>query len=437
MATAQKLYEQGLISYHRTDLPNLSNEAFEQISAYAEDNELPVVATKRVWVTGDSAQEAHEAIRPSDICNTSAGSGDDQQRLYRLIWLRALCSQLESARWTVRKAQLKAAEKLDDERIMFQATGRILTYPGWRQLLNPLIEEANPEEAEQLNNPIPELEPGERLQSIDGQLLTLSTSPPALFTESSLVKELEKQGIGRPSTFATIISTITKRQYVELRKNKFHDTELGRTVVQCLVGQFSLMDYDFTRRMESLLDAIARSETPLLLVVRGFYVRLLKELQGVSIGKAYSWTCPECGRPLQFFAKGKYGPWWACTGSKDGCKVSLPDDGGKPGERKPVNTQYRCSSCGTGFLRRLVKAKAAGVKGYDFWVCTADDSFCAFKCNTVDGKPQHSTRLPTSHDFLNGFHSRSFPSWRNMGWACESPLAATRRCCPQNSAIVH
>jgi DNA topoisomerase-1 len=383
MATAQKLYEQGLISYHRTDLPNLSNEAFAQITDYANSNELPVVAEKRVWVTSESAQEAHEAIRPSDIHDTAAGADDDQQRLYRLIWTRALCSQLENARWTVRKAQLKAAEKLDDRKIMFQATGRILTSPGWRQLLNPLIEEANPDEQEQLNNPIPGLQPGELLQSVDGQLLSLSTSPPALYTESSLVKELEKQGIGRPSTFATIISTITKREYVELQKNKFHDTDLGKTVVHCLVGQFSFMEYDFTRRMEALLDAIARSETPLLLVVRGFYARLLKELQGVTIAKAYSWPCPKCGKPLQFFAKGKYGPWWACSGYEDGCKVALPDDDGKPGKRKPLDTEYPCPSCGIGYLRRLVKAKAAGVKGYDFWVCSADNTVCNFKCNSI------------------------------------------------------
>ncbi|MHB0818497.1 type I DNA topoisomerase [Stutzerimonas stutzeri] len=393
MAAAQKLFEAGLITYHRTDSPNLSGTAFAAISDYCAAHSLPVVEQQRLWKSKEMAQEAHEAIRPTNIDVLQAGEDDAQQVLYQLIWRHAVGSQLQSAVWTVRTANLQALETVDGEDISFTATGKILTRPGWRALLQVAADDDG-QEQEEMNNPIPSLSHGQLLQPTSGRLLQLETSPPRLYTEATLVKALEELGIGRPSTYAAIITNIQKRSYVQIdKKGYFHITELGLLVVASLVKQFSFMQLDFTRKMEELLDSIAASKTEYLPVVRGFYSRIVRELDGVQIAAAPSHPCPDCGRPMFLNPKGKYGPFWSCSGYKDGCRTALPDDKGKPGAKRPsgsapVGTNLECPACGQGKLERRTRSAAPGVKGYDFFGCNRYKQGCTFSCNSVNGQPQ-------------------------------------------------
>lgn len=392
MAAAQKLFDAGLITYHRTDSPNLSGTAFAAITDYCREHNLPVVDQQRLWNAKEMAQEAHEAIRPTNFQLLEAGADDAQQALYHLIWRHAVGSQLESAGWTVRTASLRALDTLDGEVIQFSATGKVLTRPGWRTLLQA---EDDAQTQEEMSNPVPQLDAGQLLQPMSGRLLLLETSPPKLFTEGELIKALEALGIGRPSTYAAIITNIQQRDYVEVdKKGYFHVTELGLIVVASLIKQFSFMQLDFTKKMEDLLDQIATSRVEHVSVVRGFYNRIVRELEGVQIQAAESHPCPDCGRPMYLNPKGKYGPFWACSGFKEiGCKTLLPDVDGKPGQKKPagpapVPTDIDCPKCHKGKLERRTRSAEPGVKGYDFFGCNRYSKGCKFICNTVNGQPQ-------------------------------------------------
>ncbi|WP_313025469.1 type I DNA topoisomerase [Pseudomonas lopnurensis] len=393
MAAAQALFEAGLITYHRTDSPNLSGAAFAAIDAYCKAHGLPVVDQQRLWNSKEMAQEAHEAIRPTNIQALQAGADDVQRALYHLIWRYAVGSQLETAVWNVRTARLQAVDPLDGETIQFVASGKVLARAGWRTLTQT-AEDDDGQDQEEMKNPVPRLEGGQLPQPRSGRLLQLETSPPKLYTEATLVKALEELGIGRPSTYASIITTIQKRGYVQAdKKGRLNVTELGLVVVASLVTQFSFMQLDFTRKMEELLDSIAASKMEHIPVVRGFYKRIVRELDGVQIQAPPSHPCPDCGRPMFLNPKGKYGPFWSCSGYKDGCKTALPDDNGQPGAKRPsgpapVATDFECPACGQGKLERRTRPAAPGVKGYDFFGCNRFKQGCSFTCNVVDGQPQ-------------------------------------------------
>lgn len=395
MTAAQKLFDAGLITYHRTDSPNLSATAFDAITEYCKSIGLPVVPEQRLWDSAELAQEAHEAIRPTNIELLEAGDNADQQALYHLIWRHAVGSQLESAVWNIRTAHLQALDSVDGVTATFTGTGKVLVKAGWRSLLQTCSEEDEGADQDAMKNPVPMLSSGQLLQSSSGQLLQLKTSPPKLYTEGSLIKALKMRGIGRPSTYAAIIKTIKQRDYVRVdKRGHFHVTELGLIVLSSLVNQFSFMQLDFTRKMEDLLDQIARSQIEHIPVVRGFYNRISRELQGVKIQAAQSYPCPDCGHPMFLNPKGKFGPYWSCSGYKaHGCKTMLPDVDGKPGQKKPagaapVPTDIDCPKCKKGKLERRTRAAEPGVKGYDFFGCNRYSKGCKFICNVVDGQPQ-------------------------------------------------
>ncbi|MFN3769183.1 MAG: type I DNA topoisomerase [Ectopseudomonas guguanensis] len=395
MAAAQKLFDAGLITYHRTDSPNLSATAFAAITDYCSSSGLPVVPEQRLWDSAELAQEAHEAIRPTSFGTLQAGDDADQQALYQLIWRHAVGSQLESAVWNIRTAHLQALDAVDGVTTIFTAMGKVLVKAGWRSLLQTSSEEDDGQEQDAMKNPVPLLEPGQLLQPSSGHLLQLKTSPPRLYTEGSLIKALKTRGIGRPSTYAAIIKTIKQRDYVRVdKKGNFHVTELGLIVLSSLVNQFSFMQLDFTRKMEDLLDQIARSQIEHIPVIRGFYNRIARELEGVQIQAAQSYPCPDCGHPMFLNPKGKFGPYWSCSGFKEhGCKTMLPDVDGKPGQKKPagaapVPTDIDCPKCKKGKLERRTRLAEPGVKGYDFFGCNRYSKGCKFVCNVVNGEPQ-------------------------------------------------
>ena len=325
MQLAQRLYEQGAITYMRTDSPNLSQEAVHAIRAYCEAKGWPLVETPRTWKSKEGAQEAHEAIRPTHIEIEEAGETADEKALYRLILLRSLACQLEDAVYAVRTLQLGA--ELDGKQALFEAKGRTLLSQGWKVLTD---QENGPDEGaeegqKEPSNPVPAMKPGTKATALTGTVTTKKTKPAARFTEASLIRELEKRGIGRPSTYAAIIDTISSRKYVTTEKRFLVPTPLGEKIVSGLSGHFSFIEYDFTRTMEQSLDDIAEGKAEYRTVIASAHEQLSREVR--EFAKATGKVCGKCGKPMVHRVKkpGKDGKggydFWGCSGWPE-CKGS-------------------------------------------------------------------------------------------------------------------
>ncbi|EKO4043357.1 type I DNA topoisomerase [Salmonella enterica] len=388
MAAAQKLYEQGHITYMRTDSPNLSDDALVEIYQLCQAKNLPMASKPRTWKAKGDAQEAHEAIRPSHFEVEEAGETPEEKALYRLIWERAVACQLASARFAVRVARFRASDPIDGKTVEFTAEGRTLTYPGFTSLFSDDSEDEESKEAK-ANNPIPHLQRGQHVTAESGKILNKTTRAPNRFTEASLIAELERLGIGRPSTYAAIIENIGRRGYVTPDKaNKYLlPTETGALVIDALVkGGFSFIEYDFTRQMEEELDKVAQSKASYKSVVSAVYDSLEKELNHLKIDVSPQHPCPNCGKAL-FRKKGATGYFWGCSGYPD-CSTTLPDTAGKPGKPKPKPeaSGFNCPDCGKPLIRRK-KAGTGGKKGYDFFGCSGYPA-CNSKFDAVNGKPK-------------------------------------------------
>lgn len=389
MELAQRLYEQGAITYHRTDNPNLDPAGIEDIAAYARSAGLPLADRPRRWKAKDGAQEGHEAIRPTHAAELDAGETDEEKALYRLIWQCAVASQLADALYAVRSVRL--AGDAAGLAVSFVATGRTLQSPGWMAVYAPDAGDDD-DDAEALDNPIPVLAEGEALEAVSGRLLTKHTKPPPRFTEATLVKELERLGIGRPSTYASIIENITTRSYVTAGpKGYLSPTPIGEMIRDALVGRFQFAEFDYTRGLEDELDQIAEAKADYRAVVAEAWAALDQELGKLDTVKvAAAHPCPNCGKPLQR-RKGQYGFFWSCAGYPD-CKTTFPDDKGKPGERKapPPPTGFKCLKCGKELARRQgVSKPKKGEKGrpYDFYSCTGFPKCDATYETGEDGNP--------------------------------------------------
>ena len=325
MQLAQRLYEQGAISYMRTDSPNLSQEAVQSIRALCESRGWPLVETPRQWKSKEGAQEAHEAVRPTHIEVEEAGETADEQALYRLIRLRTLASQLADAVFAVRTLKLTAT--VDGKEALFEAKGRTQVSPGWKVLQQAEVAQVVEDEGEDTTaNPVPAMKPGTQATALSGAVITHKTKPASRFTEASLIRELEKRGIGRPSTYAAIIDTISSRNYVTTEKRFLVPTPLGEKVVSGLCGHFSFIEYDFTRTMEQSLDDIAEGKAEYRSVIASAYDRLFSEVR--EFAKATGKVCEKCGKPMVHRVKkpGKDGKggydFWGCTGWPE-CKETV------------------------------------------------------------------------------------------------------------------
>jgi DNA topoisomerase I, bacterial len=314
MQLAQRLYEQGAITYHRTDSPNLSQEAIQAIRAYCETKGWPLVETPRKWKSKEGAQEAHEAVRPTHIEIEEAGETEDEKALYRLIRLRSLACQLEDAVFAVRTLQL--GTDMDGKQALFEAKGRTLVSQGWKVLA---VSENDADEGEkEPENPVPAMKPGTKATALNGTVTTKKTKPAPRFTEASLIRELEKRGIGRPSTYAAIIDTISSRKYVTTEKRFLVPTALGEKIVSGLCGHFAFIEYDFTRNMEQSLDDIAEGKAEYHTVISSAHDQLSREVQ--EFAKATGKVCEKCGKPMIHRVKkaGKDGKggydFWGCSG---------------------------------------------------------------------------------------------------------------------------
>ncbi len=364
MRVAQQLYEGvdvgaedgpgGLITYMRTDSYRLANEAVAAARTYIEKTfgteYLP--EKPNVFHARKGAQEAHEAVRPTDIERTPdsirSKLTNEQYRLYKLIWDRVVACQMNNAVFDQTSATIEAGK------YQFAARGRALRFDGHLRLSG----------TDQLDKEqdLPPLDAGEALVALEVKSSQHFTEPPARYTEATLVKGLEKNGIGRPSTYAAIISTIQARGYVKLLERKFHATELGEVVNTQLVKHFPrFVDYDFTALMERQLDDIEGERAEWLEVVRGFYTdfaiqidKAQENMESLKAMKAPSGEkCPQCGKDLlQRF--NRFGKFFGCSGYPE-CKfIMRPGKDGAPGEprKEPEKTDEICDKCGSPMVIR-------------------------------------------------------------------------------------
>lgn len=382
MKVAQELYEQGHISYHRTDNPNVSDDAMPAIREAAEKLGLAVVDKRRKFKAKDGAQEGHPGITPTHWELDEAGETSEQQELYKLIRVRALASQLLPAIYAERKVTLKAVEALDGKEIKFKAKSRVLTDSGWLKLL---AGDATDDDAEnEKANPIPKMTVGENVKAGEGAVLELKTKAPGRYTKAGLVKALESEGIGRPATYAAIMDNIEARSYVGEEKRQLRPLPAGEQVIQRLEDSFSFLDIGFTRSMEEDLDRIAEGKTTYIPVIKSLHEVLDAELKSAQANvptvartrpEKPEYTCPKCNKNKLRRVKGSAGYFWSCTGYHDGsCSASFKDKGQKPvltEKAKPavtVSTEHKCAAAGCG--KALIKRPSAKNKGKFWWACS-------------------------------------------------------------------
>lgn len=409
MELAQRLYEQGAITYHRTDNPNIDPAGIADIAAYAQCAGLQVAAPPRKWKAKEGAQEGHEAIRPAHAAVLEAGESDEEKALYRLIWQRAVASQIADAIYAVRTATLTG--DADGMAVEFVARGRTLLERGWLAVY--AADDDDGEDGDQdskdrdsddgeADNPVPRLATGSAQTAADGQVLVRKTRPPPRFTQATLPPELERLGIGRPSTYAAILDNITARGYVaEDAKGCLVPSRIGETIRDALVGRFAFAGLDYTRRLENLLDDVAEGKTDYRTVVAGAWDGLDRELATLAAAaiEAKIYPCAACGKPMRRRLGGK-GYFWACSGYPD-CRTTLPDGKGGPGERKAPSppTGFNCPACGRPLARRQgisrPKKKGGKPRAYDFYSCTGFPACKLVYMRAADGTPDFgSGRAP-------------------------------------------
>lgn len=345
MGVAQKLYEQGLITYMRTDSTTLSEEALPSI--YSEIEKLfgkEYLQPRKYAVKSKNAQEAHEAVRPTHAETRLAGANDEQKKLYALIWERTIASQMTNA--DVIRTKISANTEKDSGIPNFSANGNVIVFPGWIAA-DP---RARGEETE-----FPKLKEGEPLTLLELQEEEKQTEPPSRYTEAGLVKELEKRGIGRPSTYASIIKTIVDRGYVEKEQRSLRPTDTGDVVSTFLEKNFANYISDtFTAEMEDDLDEIAEGKRAYEKTLKDFYTPFQKEIRSkesiekiTNLGDADpSLVCPKCGGPM-IIKLSKTGKFLSCKKFPD-CMGARKMDGTEL--EGPKETGETCPQCETGKL---------------------------------------------------------------------------------------
>jgi DNA topoisomerase I len=347
MRLAQQLYEgvnlgeegpTGLITYMRTDSVNIADQALREISALVGErfgDRYSLDKPRRYKGKQKRAQEAHEAIRPTSARrhpDDLRGVLDkDQHRLYELIWKRTVATQMAPAVFDRLSANIVGAEP-DGEEIVFRATGQVLKFDGFIKVYVEGRDDDDDVASDEDSDELPELEEGQLLSLEELQANQHFTQPPPRYTEATLVKTLEAEGIGRPSTYASIISTLADREYVRIESRRFFPTPLGEVVTAFLKSHFSeVVDVGFTARMEEELDEIASGDEEWDAMVRDFlgevdeWVRDRKP-ERPRLPLVPPADCPECAAPMEKVFSGKTKQWFASCSKWPECEGTLPLD---------------------------------------------------------------------------------------------------------------
>ncbi|MFQ5550556.1 MAG: type I DNA topoisomerase, partial [Gemmatimonadales bacterium] len=361
MMTAQRLYEGieteegsvGLITYMRTDSVRVSGQALDAVREYIAANYdgkyLPGKPNLYSNKKKSKVQDAHEAIRPSDVLRVPETIKKfltvDQLKLYRLIWQRFVASQMMPIVYDTTTIDFEVGEYL------FRATGSVVKFDGYHVVYH---EAKEVEESKTLDDlaPVPALKQGNRVEVRGINPTQHFTDPPPRYSEASLVKELEKLGIGRPSTYSSIISTLKDRHYAELKTKRFYATDLGETVSRVMVRRFpDIFNVDFTAGMENELDKVEEGEIGWREVLEGFYSPFKKALDSIDtadlikdahdVADIEKKPCPECGGKLTV-KSGRFGPFIACSNYPD-CRHT---EQLKRDKQPDIPTDEKCNECG-------------------------------------------------------------------------------------------
>ena len=378
MAIAQQLYEGvdiegegtvGLITYMRTDSLRISEEALADAKAFilGRYGKAYYPAQTHRYKAKAGAQDAHEAIRPSNVNWTPEMLKKDltgeQYRLYRLIWSRYVACQMANAVYDSVAVEVESAGH------SFRASSSSLKFSGY----TAVYEEGKDDEKEEKESPLPALQEGEKLALKDFVKDQHFTQPPAHYTDATLIRAMEEQGIGRPSTYAPTVSTILDREYVVKEGKYLRITNLGRVVTELMKDKFSdIADTKFTAHMEQKLDSVEEGTTPWKGVLRDFYgdfeehlKKAEQDLEGVRIkvpDEVSEEICPECGRNL-VVKSGRFGRFLACPGYPD-CSFTMPLVVEMPG---------RCPKCGGRLMKRTGTSKKTN-KQYTYYCCEHTNS---------------------------------------------------------------
>ncbi|MEL0115679.1 MAG: type I DNA topoisomerase, partial [Gammaproteobacteria bacterium] len=365
MRTAQKLYEAGYITYMRTDAPSLSKDSIEDARNYINQHfgEKYITNAPKIYSSTENAQEAHEAIRPTNAFvtpNDLIGVSEEEKRLYKLIWQQFIACQMPDAEY------LSTTIKVNFDQYSFSAKGREVVFDGYTKVID------SKDEGDQI---LPVLKEGDTLDLDSINLIQKYTKPPARFSEAALVKELEKKGIGRPSTYAAIISTIQDRGYVEVENRRFFVNKIGHIVTQRLLESFSdIMDYDFTANFENNLDKIAEGQLEWKNVLNDFYAAFKDDLDKASdedlgmkanIPVKTDMICPACNKDPLLIRNSSNGVFLGCSGysnaGDDQCKNTLNLISGDEAisaddseEAQNLVIKKRCPKCDTSMDNFLI-----------------------------------------------------------------------------------
>lgn len=371
MMMAQRLYEAGYITYMRTDSTNLSKEAVESAREFIQENygAKYVPEAPRIYGAKEGAQEAHEAIRPSSVsvkATQLTGMERDAERLYELIWRQFVACQMADAQY------LSTSIVVGADEFELRTRGRVVKFDGFTKVQSS----ASKKDDDQV---LPDVKQGEVLSLLKLDPSQHFTKPTARFSEASLVKELEKQGIGRPSTYAAIISTIQDRGYVRLENRRFYAEKMGEIVTERLSENFSnLMDYNFTAQMEHTLDEVAHGDRDWITELNRFYDDFSDKLQAAESTDtqhggmrpndptATDIACPKCGRDMQI-RTASTGVFLGCSGyalpPKERCKGTMnlisgdeavDIDADENAESKQLLEKRRCQKCNTSMNSYLI-----------------------------------------------------------------------------------
>ena len=365
MRVAQKLYEAGHITYMRTDAPSLSKESIQDARNYINERigDKYLTNAPRIYASTENAQEAHEAIRPTNAFMTPSdllNQTEEEKRLYQLIWQQYIACQMPDAEY------LSTSAKIIIDEYTFSAKGREVVFDGYTKVSQPA--KSDDEDI------LPPLSEGELLTLNDINLEQKFTKPPARFSEAALVKELEKKGIGRPSTYANIISTIQDRGYVEIQNRRFFVKKIGHIVTERLLESFDdIMDYEFTANLENNLDRVAQGEIDWRNVLDDFYASFKNDLalasdedNGMRGNRPTSTDiiCP-CGKTNMVIRNSSNGVFLGCSGYQntgdDKCKETLNLVSGDEAvsvddteEAENLLIKKRCLKCDTSMDNYLI-----------------------------------------------------------------------------------
>ena len=389
MAIAQQLYEGvdvagegtlGLITYMRTDSLRLSDEAMDAAADFIRHRygSAYYYGKHHVFKTKGNAQDAHEAIRPThvelDPERIAASLTKEQYKLYKLIWSRFLASQMANAVFDTVSIDTECAGHI------FRSSHQSMRFPGFIAV----YEEGRDEDAEAVGSPLPDLTEGDQAQCVKIDKEQHFTQPPARYTEATLVKAMEEKGVGRPSTYASIVSTIQDREYVNKVDKKLEPTALGEVVTGLMLERFNdIIDVEFTANMETKLDDVEEGKRQWKDVLADFYGGFSKELQdaetaleGVRLKVPDEVTdeiCEVCGKNM-VVKTGRFGKFLACPGFPE-CTNTKPIVERMPG---------RCPKCGSTILKRKSK------KGYAYYACErgAECGFMSWDVPTAEDCPK-------------------------------------------------